>query len=82
MKDTKTMTMTGKIDLNSARVEEIAQLAGIDRAVAKKLTDHRDSHGGLMGWDDVAVVLADAKVVERLQRCFIIERMDRPEAAI
>jgi DNA uptake protein ComE-like DNA-binding protein len=74
--------MTGKIDINTARVEEIAQLSGIERELAARLTEYRDSHGGLMGWEDVERLLGDPAIVERVQRHFVIERMDSPEAAV
>lgn len=59
---------TGKIDINTATVDELEQISGIDETRAEKLIRHREAHGKFESWDDVRQVEGfDVGMLRKLQ---------------
>ena len=42
-----------RLDLNTATEEELALLPGVGRALARRLVEAREDHGGFASWDAV-----------------------------
>ncbi len=42
-----------EVDINSAGVEELMKLKGLDRKKAQALVDYRDENGAFESWDDL-----------------------------
>ncbi len=47
------LTAGGKVDLNRASKDDLAQLPGVGPALAQALVDARTQHGGFKSWDEV-----------------------------
>jgi competence protein ComEA len=45
-----------KLDLNTASQEELAQLPGVGRSLARKLVEAREAQGHFKSWDEVDAV--------------------------
>ena len=42
-----------QVDINSASVEELSKLNGLDRKKAQALVDYRNKNGAFESWDDL-----------------------------
>lgn len=71
------MARDSKIDLNTAEIEDLVALDGINDPLARAIIDQRDEQGGFDRWEDVQSISGIGPVLlERLRAVAVIGRAD------
>ena len=66
-----------KINLNSATVEELAKVPGINKELAKRIIDARDENGEFVDMEELLdIEEIDDKLLDQLKKHIKIEELD------
>lgn len=56
-------------DLNTASIDDLLNVEGLDRSQAEKIIDYRDEYGGFYDWSDLEAIPGfSARNIDKLKR--------------